>query len=583
MTTPRPEYPRPEFVRKEWLNLNGKWRFDFDDDNKGLARQWERQPELSQGIIVPFAYQAPLSGINSNEPHDIAWYARNFDIPSNWQDQRILLHFGAVDYRAWVWVNGSFVAFHEGGHTPFSTEITQFLKSEENLVVVRVEDLTSDLTQPRGKQYWKRGSESIFYTRTTGIWQTVWLEPVGNSYVENVHCTPDIDAGTVKLETQIAGDQSDSLALAVSIRFGEWIVAERVLPVDAGKSSTSETILLDPPVHLWSPETPSLYTVDLRLMQQDQVLDEVSTYFGMRKVSINAGRIYLNNQPYTMRLVLDQGYHPEGLLTFPSDEDFKRDITLTKQMGFNGVRKHQKVEDPRFLYWADQLGLLVWGEMANAYAYSPDYVQRITHEWQAAVRRDYNHPCIVVWVPMNESWGVPQLSDPHQIAHLESLYHLTRSLDQTRLVVSNDGWEHARTDLLTIHDYESKGSMLLARYANLETAISAQPAKRALYVSGFQYHDEPILLTEFGGVAYQKDQQSGWGYSTARDGQDFLKRFAEIMEAVLASPVLQGYCYTQLTDVEQEINGLLTYDRQPKADPAEIARIQRVDTTQREL
>jgi len=294
----------------------------------------------------------------------------------------------------------------------------------------------------------------------------------------------------------------------------------------------------------------------------------------MRKISIENGQVRLNNHPYRMRLVLDQGYHPEGILTFPTDDDFKRDIELTKRLGFNGARKHQKVEDPRYLYWADKMGLLVWGEMANAYAFSPDYVKRITSEWQEAIARDYNHPCIVAWVPLNESWGVPDLNgDPKQVAHLNAMYALTRSLDSTRLVISNDGWEHATTDLLTIHDYESSGAVLTQRYSTLESTIAARPANRDLYARGHAHSGQPILLTEFGGVAYQKSAQEGWGYSTAGDEADFLARLGEIMKAVYASPVLQGFCYTQLTDVEQEINGLLTYDRQPKAALSSIARL----------
>jgi beta-galactosidase/beta-glucuronidase len=343
---------------------------------------------------------------------------------------------------------------------------------------------------------------------------------------------------------------------------------------EAQPSDSIEHIALPEPVHLWSPEQPSLYDLTIRLIRDDQVIDDVQSYFGMRKVDIHKGRIRLNYQPYYMRLVLDQGYHPEGILTFPADGDFKNDIDLIKRMGFNGVRKHQKVEDPRFLYWADKLGLFVWGEMANAYQFSPDYIQRITSEWTQVIQRDYNHPCIVAWVPINESWGVPDLqADAQQRAHLEAMYYLTRSLDTTRLVVSNDGWEHAKTDILTIHDYESSGGVLRERYHNLESTLAATPANRDLFVKGYQHDDEPILLTELGGVAFRKSNQEGWGYSTAHDADEFLRRYAEIMNAVLASPVLQGYCYTQLTDVEQEINGLLTYDRQPKVDVQKIASI----------
>jgi beta-galactosidase/beta-glucuronidase len=571
---PRPEYPRPQFVREDWLNLNGEWAFDFDDTNKGLAECWFDDAPLRQKITVPFAFQSPLSGIGNNDFHDVVWYQKTFELPSAWQGKKLMLHFGAVDYRAWVWVNGIFAGFHEGGHTPFALEISRFVQGQSNSIVLRVEDLSEDIYQPRGKQYWKRDSASIFYTRTTGIWQTVWLEPLGESYIANLQILPDIDSGRVQLDYELAGDLSSPLELEAAISFGGKELVRSKLSNEESPVYLQELIQLGAKFELWSPESPNLYELALSLKRDGQVVDSVSSYFGMRKISIENGQVCLNNQPYQMRLVLDQGYHPTGILTFPTDEDFKKDIELTKALGFNGVRKHQKIEDPRFLYWADQMGLLVWGEIANAYAFSSEYVKRISAEWQEAVRRDYNHPCIVAWTPMNESWGVPNLPQSQkQIDHLASLYHLTKSLDTSRLVISNDGWEHARTDLLTIHDYEASGQVLTDRYASLESTISARPANRDLYVKGYAHEGQPILLTEFGGVAYRMSKQEGWGYSTASDEADFLKRLAEIMDAVYASPVLQGFCYTQITDVEQEINGLLTYDREPKAALETIAKL----------
>ncbi len=583
MTTPRPEYPRPEFARDAWLNLNGTWRFAFDDDDKGLVEQWFAGGTLPQEITVPFTFQSPLSGIGNNDFHDIVWYQRAFDTPETWAGQRLILHFGAVDYRAWVWVNGVFVTFHEGGHTSFSADITRLVKDKDNQIVVRVEDVSEDIYQPRGKQYWKRDSAAIFYTRTTGIWQTVWLEPVSDCYLKNVKITPDIDNRSVQLEIELEGDLPANLRLESAISFeGKGVLragyqAEEATPFLTQLIALGEDHVWDS-IQLWSPEKPNLYDLELQLKQGDTVLETVKLYFGMRKISIEQGEVRLNNHPYMMRLVLDQGYHPEGILTFPTDSDYIKDIELTKALGFNGARKHQKVEDPRYLYWADKMGLLVWGEMANAYAFSSEYVGRITAEWQEAILRDFNHPCIVAWTPMNESWGVPNLpGDPKQRAHLVAMVHLTKSLDSTRLVISNDGWEHAETDLLTIHDYESSGAILTERYATHESTLSARPANRDLYVKNYEYAGEPILLTEFGGVAYRVSQQQGWGYSTAGDEADFVKRLADILEAVYASPVLQGFCYTQLTDVEQEINGLLTYDRQPKSKLETIAAIIRGD------
>jgi beta-galactosidase/beta-glucuronidase len=588
---PRPEYPRPQFRRPEWTNLNGEWAFAFDDEDAGLARGWHRVPaqDLRSGdspfdwrITVPFCYQSELSGIGDPSFHDVVWYARTF-APSP-DGERLLLHFGAVDYRAAVWVNGTQVAEHEGGHTPFSADVTPALTEGENVVVVRAEDPSRDATIPRGKQYWKERSEGIFYTRTTGIWQTVWLEPVGRRRIDSLRLSPDVDAARVDVEVGVEGFEPGlSLRLAVSVKGDSMLddrmelrapLIQRSLPLlPRGAAPDTPHLSEWPKPALWSPEHPDLYDLRLELLDADgNVLDAVESYFGMRKIEARDGKVLLNDRPYCQRLVLDQGYFPGGLLTAPTDEDLRKDIELAKEMGFNGARKHQKIEDPRWLLWADTLGFLVWGEMANAYQYSPKYVRRITGEWQEAVRRDHNHPCIVAWVPMNESWGVPELAtDPAQIDHLLSLYHLTRSLDRSRPVVSNDGWEHARTDLCTIHDYGSPED-LSYRYATPESSVAARPAKRSIYAPSHGYRGEPILISEFGGIAFSGDE-GGWGYSTVADAEEFLERYDALISALLESETVRGFCYTQLTDVEQEVNGLLTYDRKPKANPARIRKI----------
>ena len=590
---PRLEYPRPQFRRPSWTNLNGEWAFAFDDEDAGLARGWHRvSPEdlRSEGspfdrrITVPFCYQSELSGIGDASFHDVVWYARNFDAPPRMDDGRLLLHFGAVDYRATVWVNGAQVVTHEGGHTPFSADVTPFLREGENTVVLRAEDPSRDATIPRGKQYWKEKSEGIFYTRTTGIWQTVWLESVNFRRIDSLRLTPDVDAARVDVEVSVEGFEPDlSLRLTVSLE-GDAVLddraelraplIERSLPLlTRGLAPDTPHLGEWPKPALWSPEHPNLYDLRLELLDADgNVLDAVESYFGVRKIEARDGEFLLNGRPYYQRLVLDQGYFPGGLLTAPTDDDLRRDIELAKEMGFNGARKHQKVEDPRWLYWADMLGFLVWGEMANAYAYSPNYVRRITGEWQEALTRDHNHPCIVAWVPMNESWGVPELAtDPAQIEHLLSLYHLTKSLDRSRPVVSNDGWEHAKTDLCTIHDYGSPDG-LSRRYATPESSVTVRPHNRPIYVPGHAYRGEPILISEFGGIAFSGDQE-GWGYSTVASAEEFLERYESLITALLQSESVQGFCYTQLTDVEQEVNGLLTYNRKPKVDPARIRKI----------
>jgi beta-galactosidase/beta-glucuronidase len=592
-SVPRPEYPRPQFRREGWINLNGEWLFAFDDDNSGQPERWQNTTaedlgsdvsRFDRSIVVPFSFQSELSGIGETVFHDVVWYARTFEY-SPAGDGRLLLHFGAVDYRAAVWVNGVQVATHEGGHTPFSADVTDALAGEadENVVVVRVEDPSRDETIPRGKQYWKEESEGIFYTRTTGIWQTVWLEPVNRRRIEKLRLTPNVDDASIDLEVDIEGVQP-GMSLRASITLDGGPVLEDTIGLSSSKVERSlpllrvaapETPHLSecPGVVLWSPEDPNLYDLGLELLDETGgVLDTVESYFGMRKIEVKDGKVSLNGRPLYQRLVLDQGYFPGGILTAPSDDDLRRDVELAREMGFNGARKHQKVEDPRWLYWADTLGLLVWGEMANAYRYSPDYVRRMTAEWQEALARDYSHPCIVTWVPMNESWGVPDLAqDSGQTEHLLSLYHLTRSLDATRPVVSNDGWEHALTDLCTIHDYRDADA-LKESYETSESAVEAMPARRPIYVSGHAYRGEPVLISEFGGIAFSGDA-GGWGYSTVADGDEFLERYESLIEALLQSKPVQGFCYTQLTDVEQEVNGLLTYDRKPKASLEKIREI----------
>lgn len=575
---PRPEHPFPQFMRNTWMNLNGQWGFHFDDGNVGIAEKWYVGRSFSRQITVPFTSESKLSGIQDTSFHDVVWYKKTVQLPSEFQGRRILLHFGAVDYEASVWVNGQHAISHVGGHTPFQADITELLTAGDNVIVVRAQDLSRDLAQPRGKQYWEETSASIFYTRTTGIWQTVWIEAVSDCHLKRVKYHPDIDTDEIGMELYVhapVGQQRDDLELEIEVRFEGSLVCRETTRTEA-MSFTRRLSLSDFNVHspgrTWSPNHPHLYDVVFRLRVGSEVVDEVTSYFGMRKVSVVDGKFYLNNYPYYMKLVLDQGYFPDGNLTPPSDNAIRQDIELAKQMGFNGARKHQKVEDPRFLYWCDKLGFLAWGEMANAYHYTDVYVKRITDEWQEAMERDFNHPSIVVWVPVNESWGVPRLlSDERQRAHLNSLYYLTKSLDPMRLVISNDGWEHTISDLCTIHDYEGRKEVLKNRYASRDSALSARPAGKLIYAPGYSDDGVPVLITEFGGIAFKRSEWEGWGYTGADSEEDFIARYTAVVHALLESPTIHGFCYTQLTDVEQEINGLLTYDRKPKV-PLEVIK-----------
>ncbi|WP_059173556.1 glycoside hydrolase family 2 [Bacillus sp. FJAT-27445] len=589
--TYRHEYPRPQFVRNEWLNLNGEWDFAFDDENVGVREKWfQKGDAFDRKITVPFAYQSKLSGIHDPSFHDHVWYRREFSVPEGWKGKRAVLHFGAVDYRAWVYVNGQFVGFHEGGHTAFSLDITDELTWGTETVVVRVEDPSTDETIPRGKQFWVEKSDAIWYTRTTGIWQTVWLEPVGTASLSKLRLTPDIDRGDVIVEFDVKGDSAKKYA-EIEISFkGERVARDTI---ELAESYTKRAInLYNRKIfrtsfhHIgwnWSPENPNLFDIKLSLKdtENDTVYDEVESYFGMRKIHAENGMVYLNNKPYYQKLVLDQGYWPEGLLTAPSDEDLKKDIELAREMGFNGCRKHQKVEDPRFLYWADQLGFLVWGECAAFPSYSEDAAARLTREWIEIIERDYNHPSVVAWVPVNESWGVPFIKNNKQQQHHSlAMYHLIHSVDPTRLVISNDGWELTKTDICAIHNYNHGGSEETAKYEEFKESLStkenllnSKPALRGIYADGFEYQGEPILLTEFGGIGFKAGDDSGWGYTSVKDEFEFVEDYRRVMEAVYASKALHGFCYTQLTDVEQEINGLLTYDRKPKCELAKVKEI----------
>ena len=575
----RNEHPQPQFQREIWENLNGEWEFEFDDHRVGDKEKWFlSEKSLTKRIQVPFVYQSELSGIGNTEFHDLVWYRKKITIPTNFSGNNIILHFGAVDYLADIWVNGQHKISHQGGNTPFKVNITNDVVQGENVIVVRVEDFSTDITLPRGKQYWKEKSEAIWYTNTTGIWQTVWLEAVPDISVEKVRFTPFIDTTEIEIQSYINGYKNlENLQLQISIYFDGEAVIQDIYGVKS-KVETRRIKLNEfnehHVSHLWTPETPFLYDIEFKLLWDGIMIDKVKSYFGMRKISVENGKVCLNNRPYYMRLVLDQGYFQKGILTAPSDEDLRKDIEMTKALGFNGARKHQKVEDPRYLYWCDKLGLIVWGEMANALDYSEDYVKKISGEWQEVIERDYNHPCILVWVPLNESWGVPKiLTDSKQQQHALAMYHLTKSLDSTRLVVSNDGWELVKTDLCTVHDYEWRSEILGKRYKTVENAIGEMPAGRQIFVGEYQYCGQPIVVSEFGGIAYKNVEENGWGYSGAVNEEDFLNRFQSVVGSLKDSDTIQGFCYTQLTDVEQEMNGLLSSGRVPKVPIEEICKI----------
>lgn len=573
---PRSEYPQPQFQRAAWTSLNGPWQFEFDDANAGVRENWSASGhKFSRTITVPYCFESRLSGIEDTTFHPYVWYRRTFTVPPEWRRGAVLLHFGAVDYETQVWINGRLAGEHRGGQSHFQFDIAPLLASGENVIVIRAEDQPEDRYMPRGKQYWELKSKRIWYTRTSGVWQSVWLESAGGSYLEQVHVTPSND-GTVRFDARLA-HTSAGLAFHVEIRDGERTVAAAMGSV-AEARAISAAIVRDP--KLWSPESPALYDVTFELRRGAEVVDRVQSYFGFRSVSIKNGRVAINGKPVYLKFILDQGYWPESILTPPNEDAIQFDIRTTKAMGFNGVRKHQKVEDPRFLYWADKMGLLVSGESANAYRYDDLYVARMITEWTEIVARDYNHPSIIMWIPLNESWGVPDLSDTRQQFHLRTLYSLTKSLDATRLVIDNDGWEHTEmTDLMGLHDYARNGDLLKKKYdgAGKPGAPPPDNARTAL-APGARYNGSPLFLSEFGGIAWippgAKTPEESWGYAgVEKTADDALARLRGLYEAIAATPGFIGICYTQLTDVEQEVNGLMTYDRKPKFDMKQLSQI----------
>ncbi len=569
-TIVRDEYPRPNFYREGWQTLNGEWDFSFDT------------PTFDRTIIVPFVYESGMSGIGEHAFHPRVWYRRSFSLDSRYEDRRVLLHFGAVDYRCDVYINENLCGSHEGGQCSFSFDITEYVdRGKENTIMVKVDDDPFDLEQPRGKQYWEEKPKSIFFMHSTGIWQSVWLEYVPQNFIDWVRITPLFDEKAVRFDYRIIGEKEH--VFETELFFGGSPLAS--ISVKTKNVKGSFKILLQDTAQnhwnfyedlAWSPEHPRLFDVQFKLMQEGQLVDEVQSYFGMRKVSIEGGVFLLNNRPYYQRLVLDQGYWPQSMLTAPSDEAFIEDIRLVKEMGFNGVRKHQKVEDPRFFYHADRMGLLVWGEIGSAYNYSPAYAARMYREWTEALIRDYNHPSIVVWTPLNESWGIQEvLTNKEQQAHCCAMVYLTKSLDGTRPVIDNDGWEHSCGDMWTIHDYEGEAAIVESHYTSMTALHEYKPAGKEHYINGYSGEGQPILVTEFGGVRYVVDAESdeAWGYSNATSEQDFVKRLDGLFAALQKSKLLQGYCYTQLTDAATEINGLLTADRKPKVPTAIIKKI----------
>lgn len=559
---PRPEYPRPQFQRSAWMNLNGQWQFEIDHGASGRARGLVDR-ELTGTITVPFCPESKLSGVEYKDFMAAVWYRRTFTLPLEADGKRVLLHFGAVDYKCEVWINGKSVGVHEGGYVSFHFDVTDALRAGENTIVVCADDDLRHARQPYGKQSRRFESYGCSYTRTTGIWQTVWLEWVNPVYIKSIQMIPDASNGSLYLDAEISAHAA-GMTLNAKAAFGDTTECEAEVLVDG---SHAKLTLRPNHVHLWGPGEGNLYDLHLTLKQDGIAVDEVDSYFALRTISFDGKKCLLNGKPVFQRLILDQGFYPDGVYTAPTDAALRGDIEMSMAMGFNGARLHQKVFEPRFLYWADKLGYLCWGEMPS-WGIDPAHPHTMSiflREWLEVVQRDFNAPCIVGWCPYNEVWG--ESNDGLRELTLAMTYRATKAIDPTRPCIDVSGGFHTETDIYDIHDYEQDPAIFRSHYPHGGMPVDPFPGK--------QKYDgvKPVFVSEYGGIRWTEDA-SGWGYGVAPvSTEEFIVRYEGLTQALLDQPDHMGFCYTQLTDVEQEQNGLYTYDRKPKFDPAVISEI----------
>lgn len=572
-STPRPEYPRPQFEREDWINLNGVWSYTFDFSRSGMDRELFRSEGFDGEIVVPFAPQSELSGVGYKDFIPEMWYHRTLAIPQEWDGKRVILHFGGVDYVASVYVDGKIAGRHWGGSSSFSIDITGMVRAGMNhSLVVRVEDDERSGTYAKGKQSGLFASHGCEYTRTTGIWQTVWMEAVAMSGLKDVYIVPDLDQGCFVFRPEYYAVEKGQ-SLRIRIKDGDRTVAEKTVP--AAAQTCAEVPVKK--VKTWSPENPFLYGVELDVLSAEgEVIDHVVSYAGMRKVQIVGNRIYLNNEPVYLRLVLDQGFYPDGIWTAPSDEALRHDIELSMAAGFNGARLHQKIFEPRFHYWADRLGYLTWGEAASwgANINNPLSARNFLTEWEEAVVRDRNHPSIIMWTPFNETWEHPENRENAREAcrMVSDVYRLTKNLDY-RPCHDVSGHYHVMTDVFSVHQYMQNPDDLRDWLTPVDGVLRQHDRQNR--ETG--YDGQPYLVDEYGGIKWvvgQEFSEISWGYGDApKTLEEFYARLEALTDVILGFDHICGYCYTQLTDVEQEQNGIYNYDRTPKFDMEQIRKV----------
>lgn len=559
MTIPRSEHPDPQFQRKDWLNLNGEWDFEFDFGNSGLRAGVLEKDEWSRKINVPFCPESKLSGIEYTDFIAAVWYRRSVTVTEAQLEGRVLIHFGAVDYETYLYVNGEEAGYHKGGYTSFTFDITEFLTAGENVIAVNARDDVRDPLVPRGKQSELYNSHGCDYTRTTGIWQTVWLEFVPKAYVKSFKLFPDTVNATLGVSAVVEGEG----AFKAEAFYDDRLVGsfeKTAAGFVSGDIKLSET-------HLWEVGCGRLY--DLKITFGG---DEISSYFGLRDIRIDGYKVLINGKSVFQRLVLDQGFYADGIYTAPSDEALEKDIRLSLAVGFNGARLHQKVFEPRFLYHCDRLGYIVWGEFGNwGLDYSRDgALEAMLPQWCESVARDFNHPAIVGWCPFNETWDRDGRKQNDEL--LRIVYRVTKQLDETRPCIDTSGNFHVETDIFDVHDYEQKVEIFKGNYDRLMTegVLFERFPDRQEYDG-----KKPAFVSEYGGIQWSLGSRGdAWGYGNApKSEQEFIDRYKGLTDALLDNERMFGFCYTQLYDIEQEQNGLYYYDRSPKFDPELFRRI----------
>ncbi len=555
MQIPRSEYPRPQLVREQWLNLNGQWGFEIDNSMSGTEKEFQKREALNDSIIVPFCPESSLSGVGNTDFMNCVWYRRDFAIPDDWKKKRIIINFGAVDYHTIVYINGVYSGEHKGGYTPFSFDITEHIKDNGNYITVCAKDDIRSANQPAGKQSPRLASHGCFYTRTTGIWQTVWLECVSDCYIKSIKTITDIHNCSALLEVRLS-DYPTKAVVTAKAYFEGRLVGE------SEGSAVNRAAYINIPLsekHLWDVGEGNLYDLEITVKKDGSITDSVSSYFGLRSVDLTDKKLLLNGRGVFGRWVLDQGFYPDGIYTAPTDEALKNDIIYSVQLGFNGARLHEKIFEPRFLYWADKLGYMVWGEHGNwgLDVTEMGQIQHFLPEWIEAVERDFSHPCIIGWCPINETWDYNGRRQCDML--IRTVYEVTKALDSTRPVIDTSGNFHVVTDIYDIHDYCQNPEEFAAHYRDsLYNNFSDRQTHRG----------EPYFISEYGGIKWATDNYEGWGYGDGpKTEEEFIERYKSLTETLLGNENIFGFCYTQLYDVEQEVNGLMTYDRKFKFDP----------------